>query len=162
MNISNISTIAVIFPIFIFSIISMAIIIEKFGFFSKNKINLSEYQSYFPNSLTALKEKCLQTKNHIFNNTLVKLLSEHFNTKQELQEYIDSLITTIYIEYKHRLNYLSIFSKLSTLIGFFGTIIGMILSFNSIVEKGVSTASIVAGGISTALITTAVGLSVAI
>ncbi|MFC1551360.1 MotA/TolQ/ExbB proton channel family protein [Candidatus Latescibacterota bacterium] len=58
--------------------------------------------------------------------------------------------------------WLATIANIAPLIGFFGTVAGMILSFRSIAEAGYADPSIVAGGISMALITTAGGLLVAI
>ncbi|MFC1651418.1 MotA/TolQ/ExbB proton channel family protein [Candidatus Latescibacterota bacterium] len=58
--------------------------------------------------------------------------------------------------------WLATIANIAPLIGFFGTVAGMILSFRSIAEAGYAEPSIVAGGISMALITTAGGLLVAI
>jgi biopolymer transport protein ExbB len=58
--------------------------------------------------------------------------------------------------------WLATIANVAPLIGFFGTVAGMILAFRSIAEAGEVEPSIVAGGISMALITTAGGLLVAI
>ena len=58
--------------------------------------------------------------------------------------------------------WLATIASTAPLIGFFGTVAGMILSFRSIAEAGYADPSVVAGGISMALITTAGGLLVAI
>ncbi len=58
--------------------------------------------------------------------------------------------------------WLATIANLAPLIGFFGTVAGMILAFKSIAEAGDVEPSVVAGGISMALITTAGGLLVAI
>lgn len=163
MTFSDILTIIVVLPIVIFSIISLAIIIDKWQFLRKNRIDSQYYKNYFlTKDLAGLKESLKDQKNNLLNIMINEIFIGGFTTKNELEEFIDSQMTSIYIEYQKRLNYLGIFAKLSTLTGFLGTVLGMIVSFNNIVEKGVSTASVVAGGISAALITTAVGLVVAI
>ncbi|MHB9028120.1 MAG: MotA/TolQ/ExbB proton channel family protein [Candidatus Latescibacterota bacterium] len=58
--------------------------------------------------------------------------------------------------------WLATIANLAPLIGFYGTVAGMILAFKSIAQAGDVEPSIVAGGISMALITTAGGLLVAI
>ena len=58
--------------------------------------------------------------------------------------------------------WLATIANLAPLIGFFGTVSGMIIAFQKIAEHGDVEPSIVAGGISMALITTAGGLLVAI
>ena len=65
-------------------------------------------------------------------------------------------------ELERYLNTLGSIASLSTLLGLYGTVIGMIQAFNAIAEHGVGNPTVVATGIATALITTAAGLTVAI
>ena len=58
--------------------------------------------------------------------------------------------------------WLATIANVAPMIGFFGTVVGMIIAFRSIAAAGDVEPSIVAGGISMALITTAGGLLVAI
>ncbi len=51
---------------------------------------------------------------------------------------------------------------MAPLLGFFGTVSGMIRSFEALAEQGLSNPAAVASGISEALVTTAAGLLVAI
>ncbi len=53
-------------------------------------------------------------------------------------------------------------ANVAPLMGFFGTVWGMIKSFDALAEAGLSNPGLVAAGISEALITTAGGLAVAI
>ncbi|RJP65506.1 MAG: MotA/TolQ/ExbB proton channel family protein [Candidatus Abyssobacteria bacterium SURF_17] len=57
---------------------------------------------------------------------------------------------------------LEIITGISPLLGLLGTVLGIFHVFNVIVERGVGEASILSGGISEALITTIVGLFIAI
>lgn len=60
------------------------------------------------------------------------------------------------------LSWISLFISIAPMLGFMGTVIGMIMAFESIQEHGDVNASIVAGPIGVALITTASGLIVAV
>ena len=60
------------------------------------------------------------------------------------------------------LSWISLFIALAPMLGFIGTVIGMISAFDKIAEANTINASIVAGGIKVALITTVSGLIVAI
>ncbi|MCE2454938.1 MAG: MotA/TolQ/ExbB proton channel family protein [Gemmatimonadetes bacterium] len=53
-------------------------------------------------------------------------------------------------------------ANVAPLMGFLGTVAGMILAFDSIAEAGTVDPSLVAGGIKVALLTTAAGLTIAI
>lgn len=56
---------------------------------------------------------------------------------------------------------LATITNIAPLIGFFGTVVGMIMSFDVIAEQGLNNPGLVARGISVALLTTAYGLIVA-
>ncbi|MDR2643191.1 MAG: MotA/TolQ/ExbB proton channel family protein [Planctomycetaceae bacterium] len=65
--------------------------------------------------------------------------------------------------FEHRLNLLALIASISPMIGLLGTVFGMIQTFSVISQAGVApNASELAGGISMALITTAIGLCIAI
>jgi biopolymer transport protein ExbB len=57
---------------------------------------------------------------------------------------------------------LATLTNIAPLLGFLGTVIGMILAFQSIEAAGEVEATLVAGGIKVALLTTAIGLMIAI
>jgi biopolymer transport protein ExbB len=59
-------------------------------------------------------------------------------------------------------SWLSLFIALAPMLGFMGTVIGMISAFDSIEAAGVISPAVVAGGIKVALLTTVFGLVVAI
>ena len=60
------------------------------------------------------------------------------------------------------ISWLSLFIALAPMLGFMGTVIGMIQAFDKIESAGTMDASLVAGGIKVALLTTVFGLIVAI
>jgi biopolymer transport protein ExbB len=63
----------------------------------------------------------------------------------------------------HRLSYLALIGNISPMIGLFGTVHGMVSSFRVIAFGGTAPdASKLAEGISTALLTTLIGLAIAI
>lgn len=74
--------------------------------------------------------------------------------EQELQMYFDRMHRT--------LEYLSAIGSIAPLLGFIGTVSGMISSFQSIASANKVSVTLVAGGISEALITTGFGLIIAV
>jgi biopolymer transport protein ExbB len=67
------------------------------------------------------------------------------------------------IKLQHKISYLSLITTISPMLGLFGTVSGMIGAFNVIVDKGSAvTPADLASGISQALVTTFLGLIVAI
>ena len=85
------------------------------------------------------------------------------STKDRKDQEIETLIHKKYLNSQKFLPSLEIIAQVSPLVGLLGTVIGMIDSFNEL-ELGGSLVdpSILAGGIWTALLTTAMGLIVAI
>ena len=63
---------------------------------------------------------------------------------------------------EHRLSYLGTIASVSPMVGLLGTVFGMIDAFSVISETGAPQASELAKGISTALVTTQIGLLIAI
>ena len=64
--------------------------------------------------------------------------------------------------FREKLSWISLFIALAPMLGFMGTVIGMIGAFDSIEAAGDISPSLVAGGIKVALLTTVFGLVVAI
>ena len=60
------------------------------------------------------------------------------------------------------MSWIALFIALAPMLGFMGTVIGMIQAFDDIAVAGVISASVVASGIKVALLTTVFGLVVAI
>jgi biopolymer transport protein ExbB len=63
---------------------------------------------------------------------------------------------------ERNLSWISLFIAIAPMLGFLGTVIGMIKAFDAIEQAGTVSATIVASGIKVALITTVTGLIVAI
>ena len=60
------------------------------------------------------------------------------------------------------ISYLSVIGVCTPMIGLLGTVTGMILTFQSITESGSSDPKLMAAGISQAMVTTVLGLGIAI
>ena len=157
--------------LFFLSIITLAIVIYKYleiYFFksldfdklieiineANQKITLKEVEENFISLVPRSSRNLLKQ--------ILNLLNEN-KPKQEIQEEINSIVDIEFNKQQSLLPSLEIISQVSPLIGLLGTVIGMIDSFNEL-ELGGSLVdpSILAGGIWTALLTTAMGLIVAI
>ena len=159
----SISSVIIIAPIVLFSIIAVAIIMERSLFLKKNRVKLEYYKNNRINDFAEFRQLVAKRKNKtIFDRFLSELMQKTFKSKEALREYIDTELAGIVILYNKRVYLIGVFARLSTLLGLLGTVVGMIGAFNNIVSKGISNAGIVASGISTALMTTAIGLIVAI
>ena len=159
----SISSVIIIAPIVLFSIIAVAVIMERSIFLKKNSVKLEYYKNNKIEDFSEFRQLVAKRKNKtIFDRFLSELMQKTFKSKEALREYIDTELAGIVILYNKRVYLIGVFARLSTLLGLLGTVVGMISAFNNIVSKGISNAGIVASGISTALMTTAIGLIVAI
>ena len=159
----SISSVIIIAPIVLFSIIAVAVIMERSIFLKKNSVKLEYYKNNKIEDISEFRQLVAKRKNKtIFDRFLSELMQKTFKSKEALREYIDTELAGIVILYNKRVYLIGVFARLSTLLGLLGTVVGMISAFNNIVSKGISNAGIVASGISTALMTTAIGLIVAI
>ncbi len=84
-------------------------------------------------------------------------------TMAEIQEGVEEAAIQQVPRLPQRLNYLSLFANIATLLGLLGTISGLQLSFSSLASaEAANKAAMLASGISQAMITTAFGLIVAV
>lgn len=155
----------------IFSIISLAIIFLKIFQlidFNSIKIDVLDNQIRKSNNLQDLKSIFSQIKES--DHSLVVILkksTEVFENKTLTNEQKSAEIKTVVIQGLKKvesfLPTLDIIAQISPLLGLLGTVIGMISSFNQLELGGnLVDPSVLAGGIWTALLTTAIGLIVAI
>ncbi len=155
-----------IIPLVICSIISLAVIIEKFFSLRRKKVIIPEVKSVVDNiasedDIKLALNVCEQHKGVLSN--IVKLVLEHdgSNYLQMRDELSDSGRQEIRV-LERGLVILETIATVTPVLGLLGTVIGMIKVFNVIALQGVGEASALSGGISEALITTAAGLTVGI
>lgn len=149
------------------SIFSITIIIYKFlEIYFLSNLNLKKILKdpelysdldFLISSLEDFPPKKKDTISEFIN--LARILKEKKNIEDDIYIYVNNKFKDI----QFMMPSLEIISQVSPLIGLLGTVIGMIDSFNEL-ELGGSLVdpSILAGGIWTALLTTAMGLLVAI
>ena len=156
--------------LFILSIITIAIVTLKiFEIYLLRKLDFSKFYSLLvankSNNINDVRQDLIDTlpkSKQIIILSLVDLISSN-NSKIDIAEEIDSLKNKEFKQIYSFLPSLEVISQVSPLVGLLGTVIGMIDSFNEL-ELGGSLVdpAILAGGIWTALLTTAMGLIVAI
>jgi biopolymer transport protein ExbB len=108
--------------------------------------------------------KNLDTK--ISNNPLGRIINIYNDNKNldatDLEYRIDEALYKETPTLQGGFSMIKLFAAASPLLGLLGTVTGMILTFQSITMFGTSDPKLMAGGISQALVTTMLGLSVAI
>ena len=156
--------------LFALSIITIAIVTLKIiEIYFLRKLDFSKFYSLLladkNNNINDIREGFIDTlpksKQRIILS-LLDLISSN-NSKIDIEKEIDLLINKEFKQIYSFLPSLEVISQVSPLVGLLGTVIGMIDSFNEL-ELGGSLVdpAILAGGIWTALLTTAMGLIVAI
>ena len=156
--------------LFVLSIVTVAIVTLKiFEIYFLRRLDFSNFYSLLiadkNNDLNDVRKDIIVTLPKSKQNiilSLVDLISSN-NSKIDIEKEIDSLKNKEFKRIYSFLPSLEVISQVSPLVGLLGTVIGMIDSFNEL-ELGGSLVdpSILAGGIWTALLTTAMGLIVAI
>ena len=153
-------------PIILCSIISLAIITERFWSLRKKRIaprNLvaQVYQWEKVGHLDLKRIKMLRAGSPL-GRILAAGLVNRKKPREVMKESIEEVGRHVAHDLERFLNTLGTIASITPLLGLLGTVIGMIKVFAVITAHGVGDPSILADGISTALITTAAGLSVAI
>ena len=157
--------------LFLLSILTIAIVTYKyFQIFILKRLDFSKLSIFLDEmniqtKLIEVKEfglSRLSNPQKLLIENIVNLIESN-QTKNFIEQEINIVFTKEFKKANSLLPTLEIISQVSPLIGLLGTVIGMIDSFNEL-ELGGSLVdpSILAGGIWTALLTTAMGLIVAI
>ncbi|MCK4417280.1 MAG: MotA/TolQ/ExbB proton channel family protein [Candidatus Latescibacteria bacterium] len=153
-------------PLLVCLVIGIAFVFERFWSLTRASINAKKFfikvqQSLEESGVVGAIEVCANTRGpvaSIFHAALLK--AEHGLERMEKAIEDGGSIEMAFLE--KGMIWLSTIISIAPLLGFLGTVSGMIRAFSAIARRGDVEPSIVAGGISEALITTAAGLAVAI
>lgn len=157
----------VMYPILISSIIGVAIIIDRFMVIRKSKVNVP---AFLVRIRGMLKKKdiqgaisyCLEEKSPA-SNIIRRGLKKYKYGHQRVREAIESAGQQEVTKLEKGLNVLASVAGVAPMLGFLGTVTGMISAFMKIESlAGSASPSDLAGGIWEALLTTAYGLAVGI
>lgn len=154
-------------PILLFSLIALAVIIERFIVFHRAKVNVNEFLTKVRKALLVnrnVKEAikvCEQYRGPVASVTKAGLL-RYGHDRQDIEKTIENAALYELDRLERRLSILATTANVEPMLGFLGTVSGMIKSFGTLATQGLSNPGAVAAGISEALITTAAGLIIAI
>ncbi len=157
----------VMYVLAFFSIVALAIIIERTVVLHSAKIKVNEFLAKLRKALIVNKSLrdaikiCEQYKGPLASIMKAGLL-KYGQPREDIEKTIETAALHEMARLEQRLIVLASIANVSPLLGFFGTVSGMIKSFDALAEQGLSNPGAVAAGISEALITTAGGLAVAI
>jgi len=153
-------------PLFLCSVIAIAIIAERFWSLQSKRIAPPElmtqiwqwlrYDQVDKNRIAALQ------KDSPLGQILAAGLINRTCTRDITKEGIEDIGRHVTLSLERNLNTLGTIAAITPLLGLLGTVIGMIKVFAVITTEGVGNPETLAGGISEALITTAAGLVIAI
>jgi biopolymer transport protein ExbB len=152
-------------PILICFIIGMAIVIERIIYLNMSATNTDKLLKSIEDSLASggiesAKEICRNTKGPVASIFYQGLDREHEGidiVEKSVVAYGGVMMGNL----ERGLIWISLFIGLAPMLGFFGTVIGMVQAFDAIESAGDISPGLVAGGIKVALITTIAGLIVA-
>ncbi|MFW6134104.1 MAG: MotA/TolQ/ExbB proton channel family protein [Elusimicrobiota bacterium] len=154
------------YPLLISSILVIAIVIDRFVYFRKAEVNEEELFTKLKDALRAQGVDAAIAYSEKTGGPVASILKAGLKNYGQGKEMIeDSFEREALIEIprmKKFLPALGTIGSIATLMGFTGTVMGMIRAFNSIAQAGTTSPAIVAGGIAEALTTTATGLVIAI
>lgn len=153
-------------PVLICLIIGLALSIERVVYLNLSTINTKKFLDQLE---TALKNGGVEAAKDVCRNTRGPIASIFYQGLDRSEEGIEMVEKSV-VSYggvqmgllEKGLSWLSLFIALAPMLGFLGTVIGMIFAFDKIVSDGQVSPTTVAGGIKVALLTTVFGLIAAI
>ncbi|MFK7739612.1 MAG: MotA/TolQ/ExbB proton channel family protein [Planctomycetota bacterium] len=153
--------------IMVMSVVALALIIENFMSIKREKLAppdlLDELEALFDGeNFQDAVELCEQEKNYM-TNVVGAGLSKLGHEFETMQTSVREMQTEEQVKLYQKIGWLSLISAIAPMMGLFGTVSGMFVTFGTIAASGgnVSPAKL-AGGIKGALVTTMLGLTVAI
>ena len=166
-------------PLVICSLISLAVVYDRWTAFKKNRgvdtrsLRAKVLEHLRLNNVNAAIDECVSTKGPVAAVISTGLRSySHLQSKNEKSETMRMVIAQSMEEYSaqvmsvvnKRLEFLTTIGTAAPLLGMTGTVTGMIASFAGLADAGSigGSGGLVAEGIAEALVTTAVGLIVAL
>ena len=153
-------------PVLLCLIIGMALSIERVVYLNLSTIDTKKFKQ---NIEDALNSGGVEAALEVARNTRGPIASIYYQGLSRAEEGVDVVEKSI-ISYggvqngllEKGMTWLQLFIALSPMLGFLGTVIGMIQAFEQIVEDGQVSPITVAGGIQVSLLTTVFGLISAI
>lgn len=153
-------------PVLICLIIGIALSIERIVYLNLSTINSTKFMNEVE---AALKSGGVEAAKEVCRNTRGPIASIYYQGLDRSSEGIEMVEKSV-VSYggvqmgllEKGLTWLQLFIALAPMLGFLGTVIGMIQAFDKIIQDGQVSPTTVAGGIKVSLLTTVFGLIAAI
>lgn len=152
----------VLIPIFIASVISVAVTVERYLYWKKER---SRDESFLDQFFRKLEERDMAGARSLLETAstgLARILARGLDHPTSASKAMEESALKEIQKTKKNLSALDTIITLAPLLGLLGTILGMISAFNVMAVSGTQNPMAVTGGVAEALIATAAGLVVAI
>lgn len=154
------------FPILICLIIGLGLSIERIIYLNLSTTNttklLNKVESELQtNGISAAKEVCKNTRGPVAS-IFYQGLDRYNEGIDIVEKSVISYGGVMMARLETNLSWITLFIALAPMLGFLGTVVGMVQAFDSIEAAGDISPTVVAGGMKVALLTTVFGLIVAI
>ncbi len=158
---------AIVWPILVILGVAVLILMERFIFFSRRRINAEKLMIILRQKVTAndwdgCKSILESKKKKLIPKVLLTALALKDRTRPEMENALQEAILGEIPGIERFLSTLGMLAAIAPLLGLLGTVTGMINTFHVITYYGTGDPRMMSGGISEALVTTMLGLSVAI
>ena len=153
-------------PVLVCLVIGLAVAIERMLFLSFSNINTKKFIAKFEETLNnegveAAKDLCRNTKGPVAS-IYYQGLDRYDQGMDAVEKAVVSYGSVQTGQMESGLSWIGLFIALSPMLGFMGTVVGMIEAFDQIQAAGDISPTVVAGGIKVALLTTLMGLIAAV
>lgn len=156
----------VLYLLIALSVISVAVMVERFAFYQKRKVNADDLRKQLSEKLgkgdysgaATLMEK----QDSLETNVVLVGLQAAQQGPDSVEDLLAGALGREKARYEARLSFLATLASNAPYIGLFGTVLGIVRSFRELSANMADASTSVMGGIAEALIATAVGLLVAI
>ena len=153
-------------PVLVCLVFGLAIAIERMLYLAFSNINTKKFVEEFEKTLN---EKGVEAAKDLCRNTRGPVASIYYQGLDRMDQGLDAVEKAV-VSYgsvqtgqlESGLTWIGLFIALSPMLGFMGTVVGMIGAFDQIQAAGDISPTIVAGGIKVALLTTLMGLIAAV
>lgn len=157
----------VMWPILLLSIVALVVIFERMLTFIKARVNVTDFLSRIRKALLVnrnVKEavKVCEESPGPVSSVMKAGLLRYGHAREDVEKTIENAALYELDRLERGLGVLATVANIAPMLGFFGTVVGMIQSFDVLAAQSLSNPQAVAEGIKVALITTAAGLFVAI
>ena len=153
----------VMYPLLALSIFTLAIAIERFGYYRANRRGSKQFCSGVSQAARSQQWDAAGQLCRKFPTAMSRIVASglsHSGDMKGMKIAFHEQMSVEAVGFKRYLDYLSAIVTISPLLGLLGTVTGMISTF-SVLDNGAG-ASAVTGGVGEALVATATGLCVAI